>query len=354
VTIRDVAKAAGVSTATVSRVLSGNRSVADEYARAVLKATAELGYRGDTVARALRRGATEVVGVVVPDIANPFFPRVVQAIERSLHDTQHGLLLGDSGNDPEVEAQRISALLDRRVDGLVIVPCHAHHSVDAVAEAARHVPIVQLDRRVEGVESDDVGVDDAAGITMTTEHLISRGRRRLAFVGAERRISTAERRAAAFLATVERLLPSGVPPRMLEGDFSMDWGEAAGTTLLEERPAPDAIVCANDMIALGVLRALRLRGVAVPRDVAVTGFDDVGFAVVSDPPLTTARQPLAALGDACTRLLLERIRGDESPARHITLAAELVVRASTGGAGGPLSNPGSASAKPTPEEESTT
>jgi LacI family transcriptional regulator len=352
VTIRDVAEAAGVSTATVSRVLSGNRSRADDYAAAVYKAVDQLGYRGDAVARALRRGATQVVGIVVPDITNPFFPRIVQAIERSLHDTANGLLLGDSSNDPELEADRISTLLDRRVDGLVIVPCDAERSAEAVADARRRVPVLQLDRRVEGVRTDYVGVDDAAGIAATTEHVIAGGRRRPAFVGARRRISSGRRREA-FRATTARLL--GEPAeQILEGDFSVAWGEAAAAELLAGKGGdrPDAIVCGNDLIALGVLRTLRLAGMRVPADVAVTGFDDVGFASISDPAITTARQPLDALGGEGARLLLRRIAGETGPPIGITLAPELVVRESTDAPPDRRSTTGiAAEARPNPHEE---
>ena len=352
VTIRDVAENAGVSTATVSRVLSGNRARADDYAAAVYTAVEQLGYRGDAVARALRRGATQVVGIVVPDITNPFYPRIVQAIERSLHDTANGLLLGDSSNDPAIEADRISTLVDRRVDGLVIVPCDAERSAEAVAEASLRVPILQLDRRVEGVQTDHVGVDDAAGIAATTEHVIAAGRRRPAFVGAHSRISSGRRREA-FRAATARLL--GEPAeQVLEGDFSIAWGEVAAAQLLaaDAGKRPDAIVCGNDLIALGVLRTLRLGRVRVPADVAVTGFDDIGFASISDPTLTTARQPLDALGREAARLLLRRIAGESGPPIGVTLAPQLVVRESTVAPSDSPSTTGiAAEASPNPQEE---
>lgn len=344
VTIRDVAVAAGVSTATVSRALSGSRSVAPANMEAVRKAAGELGYRGDGIARALRRGATQVVAIVVPDITNPFFPRIVQAIELALHRTSHGLLLGDSRNDPAVEQDRIAALLDRRVDGLIVVPSHTTRSAFAVAAAAERIPVVQLDRRVDAVDSDFVGVDEAEGIAATTAHVIDCGRRRLAYVGADPDVSTG-RRLAAFRATVKSLLPDAPPPAVLVGDFSIEWGESAGAELLRGWPGIDGVVCGNDLIALGVLRALRVRGVDVPSDVAVTGFDDVGFAAVSDPALTTAHQPLTALGEKCVRLLLDRIAGDDGPPVDVSLGTELVVRASTAGAVA-MSTPGPVDAEP--------
>jgi LacI family transcriptional regulator len=163
-------------------------------------------------------------------------------------------------------------------------------------------------------------------------------------VGADPKVTTG-RRLAAFRATARRLLPDAPAPVVLLGDFSIQWGEVAGARLATESPAVDGVVCGNDLIALGVLRALRVRGAEVPGDVAVTGFDDVGFAAVADPPLTTARQPITAIGEHCVRLLLSRIAGDDRARVDVSLGTELVMRASTGRATA-LSTPGSAGAKP--------
>lgn len=328
ITMRDVAEAAGVSVATVSRVLSGNRPVRPEIATSVREASERLGYRTHYVARALRRQSTQTVGMVVPYIANPFFPGVVQAVERSLHAGGHALFLCDSQDDPEIEADRVRALVDRRVDGLLVIPCDAEASAEAVREAARRVPLVQLDRCVEGVEGDHVGVDDAAGIAVVLDHLWACGRRRLVFVGAHESISTAGERLAAYRRGAVRFHPDSQQDVLLD-DFSIEWGRRAAQRLSARRQLPEAIVCANDLIALGVVQRLRAARLEVPRDVAVTGFDDIGFAALGDPPLTTVRQPVEAIGEESVRLLLGRLAGEEAAPQRVRLAPELVVRAST-------------------------
>lgn len=326
VTMRDVAAAAGVSVATVSRVLSGNRPVRPEHAAAVRDAVDRLGYRPNQLASALRRQTTLTVGMVVPEIANPFFPGVVEAIEHALVGHRRGLLLCDSQGDPDHELQQVLRLLDRQVDGILIVPCHEQRSAAAVEAALAQVPVVQVDRRVSGVVTDTIEADHTAGIRALVEHLHALGRRRLAFVGADVASSVAKERLEAYRST-------GAGGPELLGTFTIDHGQAAARALLDADELPDGVVGANDLIALGVIQGLRAAGVEVPDTVAVTGFDDIGFASVTHPALTTAHQPVRHLGASAVRLLTDRIAGEDGPPRHERVVPSLVVRAST--AGGP-------------------
>ncbi|MEX2555414.1 MAG: LacI family DNA-binding transcriptional regulator [Actinomycetota bacterium] len=328
VTIRDVAAAAGVSVATVSRVISGTRPVRQELASAVEEACRRLGYRGDQVARSLRRRSTQAIGMIVPHIANPFFAGLVQAVERELRSADQSLLLGDSRDDPELEAFHVRALLDRRVDGVLMIPCEAEASSRTVREALREIPVVQLDRWVSDVDADHVAVDNAAGIAAALGHLEALGRRRTAFIGAQPSISTARERLNAYSGTA-RAQKGRTHKEVLLGDFSLEWGNKAAHELASRGDFPDGIVCGNDLIALGVLQGLRELGVDVPSRVAVVGFDDIGFAQISHPPLTTVRQPLDAIGAEAARLLLGRVGGYHGPPRRTRLAPELVVRGST-------------------------
>jgi LacI family transcriptional regulator len=330
VTMRDVADAAGVSIATVSRVLNGTRPVNASAQRSVLQAVDHLGYRRNLVASSLRRQRTRSVAAVVPHIANPYFPRLIQAIERGLAADEHQLLIADSQDDPAVERERIAALADRQVDGLLLVPCHERDSAASLEGIA--LPYVLVDRTIAGLEADRVGSDDVAGMGDVVAHLRASGRRRLVFVGAAPDTSTARQRLEAFRAEV------GPDAPVWLGDYSLDWGRQAAGTLLDAAGTdldglPDAVVCGNDLVAIGVVRGLRDAGVALPRTVAVTGYDDVGFAEVCDPPLTTVHQPVDAIGEAAVRLLLERAGGADPPARELRLAPELVIRASTAGGG---------------------
>jgi LacI family transcriptional regulator, galactose operon repressor len=329
-TIHDVARQAGVSASTVSRALSGSRRVRPELVRRVSEAAKTLGYRHNAVARALRTHRSNTIGMVVPQISNPFFPLLVEALERRLQQDGLDLLLCDSQQDTAVEARRLRALMERQVDGIIVSPLDAVASAAAVRAIAERVPLIQVDRRVDGVVGDWVGADDAAGIGQLVDLLVARGRRRLAFVSAAFTNSSAVQRAQAFDAALRRQgLTAAAPP--LLGSFDVRWGLEAAHRL--PWADVDAVVCGNDVIALGMLRGLRLAGVRVPEDVAVTGFDDIAFAEISDPPLTTVRQQWDVMADECARLLTRENGGEgrgEGP-RGIAIAPVLKARASTPG-----------------------
>ncbi|GAA2643993.1 LacI family DNA-binding transcriptional regulator [Streptomyces lunalinharesii] len=336
VTLRDVARAAGCSVATVSRVLAGTRPVGAETARAVRAAADRLGYRPNEVARALRSRSTGTVGLVLPQITNPFFPSLVRELEHALHAEGRAVLLADCDDDPATEATRIAALLDRRVDALLLIPVDERRSRDAVAAAAARVPLVLLDRGCGPGVADSVAVDNAAGMALVLEHLAATGRRRPCFVGAAGTASAAVERRVAYAAGAAALDPAA-PQRTVLGDFSVEWGRAAVDRIWSARP--DAVVCANDLIAAGALQRLRQLGADVPGEVAVTGFDDVPLAGLADPALTTVRQPVAELAAEAARLLAHRpaaapIPGPRRPVRTVRLAPELVVRGSSAPADG--------------------
>jgi LacI family transcriptional regulator len=326
-TIRDVAAQARVSVATASRALSGSRHVSEENLRRVIGAAAKLSYRPNLVAAALRRQVTDTIGLVIPQISNPFFPTLVESIEWQLQSTTRQLLLCDSRGDAELEKHRLQALLDRQVDGIMISPCDALASADAVVATALQVPLVQIDRRITGDATDWVGVDDAVGMRLVVEHVASLGARTAVFVGSVPTNSSALLRLEAFssetagfgLETSEALL----------GNFTATWGIEAARQLLASRPLPDVVVCGNDLIAIGVLRQFLLAGVRVPDEVLVTGFDDIASAELSAPSLTTVRQPHDAIAFEALRLLTERLDRRDGPYQRISMTPELVVREST-------------------------
>jgi LacI family transcriptional regulator len=327
--LSDVAKAAGVHPSTASRALTGARGVSPELLTRVRRAADRLGYRVDPIGRALRGNRTGTLGVVVPDIVNPFFPALVQALEQVLRVDGRSLFLCDAGDDPFLEADRIDALLDRRIDGLIVSPVHHTQSAAAIDAAASTLPVVQVDRWCEGTRADFVGVDQASGMAQIVSHLRAQGRTRLAFIGGDLSISTVAERVEAF----QRLpLPGDGVARTVHADLSVDAGVRAVESLASSKePLPDALVCANDLIALGALKGLRSREIPVPAAVAVTGFDDTPFARISNPELTTVRQPIGQIAEEAIRLL------DRTPDTHrgraaarMILRPELVVRASTG------------------------
>jgi len=331
VRLRDVAAAAGVSVSTASRVLSGSDRTSPGAVAAVLAASERLGYRPNLVARGLRSRSTGLAGIVVPGIGNPFFAELAEALESALREAGLDMILGDSGGPPTEEAQRLQTLVDRQVDGLILIPTGHHSSAPAVQRAALSVPIVQIDRQVDGFPADYVGVDNRLGIRLVLEHLAAQGCRTIGFVSDDAASSTGRSRSEAIHATIARMPDLTLGPELL-GFFSIAFGGKAARTLMENVPLPDAIVCGSDLIALGLVRELRAGGVSIPDEVKVTGFDGILFSELCDPPLTTVRQPIQDIADEAVRLLQTRMRGDRSPAQRIEIAPSLVIRQSTRGA----------------------
>jgi LacI family transcriptional regulator len=296
---------------------------------AVLAAVEKLGYRPNQVGRALRRQETQVIGMVVPRVNNPFFPSMIQACEEYLRSKGYALLLSTSDDDPDVERQRLEMLVDRQVDGLLVSPCRWAESAAAVASAQRLVPLVELDRNSDGFDGDFVGVDDALGIAQVVGHLHASGRHDLAFIGSDETNFSGRARHEAF----RRLRGAAAAPgRELLGTFSEDWGHEAALRILGAAPLPDAVVCANDLIAIGALRAAEQLGLSVPGDVAISGYDDIDMARVCRPALTTVRQPVEELTRGAVELLLARIADPARPATRLLLETTLVARASTSAA----------------------
>lgn len=332
VTIAQVAERAGVSTATVSRVLSGRGPVSAAVQRKVRKAADDLGYQVNSIARALRNSRTDTVGMVVPSISNPFFTSLVESVEHALGREGKELLLCDARSDPEVEARRLATLVARNVDGIIVSPSHGTLSGAAVQETAGRLPLVQLDRFVGGTSTDWVGVDDVAAMRQVMDHLHAGGVRSAAFAGSLLTNSSTEQRFAGFRRRSEDLGIAVDPDQILLGDYSVEWGETAAARLIAAGDLPDAIVCADDLIALGVTRACRAHGVDVPGRVQVTGYDNIEFSRLSEPALTTIDQPRDRIATEAVRLLAAaagEADGDRGPSAHIALVPTLVVREST-------------------------
>jgi len=327
VTIRDVAAAAGVSIATVSRVLSGMDGVNPELAARVEAAATRLGYRANRVARALRRQSTQTVGLVVPDITNPFFPAIVQAVEGTLRNAGFSLLLCDAGNDVVAETELLGNLLAHQVDGLLISVCDRIASRHAVRLAASHLPVVQIDRCALA-DMPYVGLDQADAMAQLAGHLRAQDYRTFAYITPHTGISTGKERLEEFMRHCEPLDP-GVGGRIYTGDFSMDWGYEAAQRIIAQDPLPDVIVCANDLIAVGAVQALREARIDIPGQIAVTGFDDTVLAVATHPQLTTIRQPLGELGREAVSMLCAAIAQPGEPPRLAVLRGELIVRGSS-------------------------
>jgi LacI family transcriptional regulator len=334
VTIREVARLAQVSLGTVSNTLNNPDVVAPRTRARVLEAIEQTGFVRSTAAHQLRAGKSRTVGVVLLDIANPFFGEMVRGAERVLRDKGYVLMVCSSDESTERELRYLRVLEEHRVDGLLIAPVEP--DLKAVAALARRgIPTVLLDRDAGSLDLCSVTVDDVRGGELAASHLVDLGHEVIAFVNGPLSIrQCADRLDGARRALGRALRPSS--PVLVEISVSaltVDHGEAAVGPLLAATPRPTAVMCANDLLALGVLRGLTNAGVRVPDEVALVGYDDVAFASMLSPALTSVRQPKYELGVSAAELLLEET-DERSVHRHrsVRFEPDLVVRASSAGA----------------------
>lgn len=293
-----------------------------------MAAAKRLGYRPNLIARGLRARTTGLVGIIIPGIGNPFFAGLVEALESALYDVGLDMILSDSRGTDTDEARRLRTLLDRQVDGLIMIPAGHHSSAPAMKRAHLSVPIVQIDRRVDGFPADYVGVDNAQGIRLTLEHLAGQSASTVAFVSDNTASSTGRSRFDAFRLTLPRT-PGLEMGETLLGSFSIDFGKEAAKQLMRNPLLPDAVVCGSDLVALGVVREFRQSGIAIPETVKITGFDGILFSQLCDPPLTTVLQPVQSIATEAVRLLQSRMRGDQTAPRRSEIAPSLIVRHSS-------------------------
>ncbi|MGN6751013.1 MAG: LacI family DNA-binding transcriptional regulator [Intrasporangium sp.] len=320
-TIHDVARLAGVSIATVSRVLTGAKPVSTELGERVKAATDSLGYRPNPAARVLLSGRAHTIGIVVPDLANPYFGEILKGATPAAAQEGWQTLVADSDEDPE-EEYRCAMELARRVDGLIL--CAPRMMASRIAEVARAVPaLVLINRSVRGKSADSVLVDYDLGMTELVDHLVSLGHRRVAYLsGPAHAWSDRQRRRV-----LERARRAGLDVVALPCGSTVSDGHRMAEAALDSRPT--AVIAFNDNVALGLLSRLHELGVRVPEDVSVTGFDDIPLGGLTPPGLTTVGVPKQALG----RLAWQRLsadRGQEPQTVSTKVPVELVVRGTTG------------------------
>lgn len=287
-TVRDVADHAGVSIATVSRALSGSRPMSEELRDRVLSSAAVLGYQVNLVARALRKEKTSSFGLVIPDLENPFFSSLAQQVSRGFSESEVDVMIASADNDISQELRAVRSFLGRQVDGLIVIPSDETRSLEALEIASQHVPTVQFDRFVPGTSIPFIGVDNHFGMQLVHDHIaqqVPMSHQQVFFVGGGSSSSSGRERTAGFLA----LHPE---TNFRDGSFSFAWGQEAARGILSEGNLRGTIVCAADVIALGVISRLAADGLKVPHDFRLIGFDDVGVSHLVHPALTTVRQPI--------------------------------------------------------------
>lgn len=327
--IRDVARRAGVSATTVSRVLNANAPVAVETRKRIQDAIEALNYVPHGGARSLITRRTSTIGVLLPDLYGEFFSELIRGIDQAARPIRHHVLVSGSHSDP-AELEAMLRALRGRVDGLIVMApdVNAYPLLDRFGRA---LPIVLLDSDPEGCDLPSITIDNHGGAGAMTNHLLGLGHRRIAHLAGPHHNRDARERERGWR---EALQGAGVDPQglLLPGDFTELGGHAAGLRIAELAEPPDAVFAANDAMAFGCLSAFRERGLRVPEDIALAGFDDIPIARYMSPPLTTVRVSIAELGARALSRLLALTGHDLTArdARHETIATELVVRASCG------------------------
>jgi DNA-binding LacI/PurR family transcriptional regulator len=325
--IKDVADLAGVSVASVSRVLNTSRPVANATRERVIAAARALDYSIDQRARAIRLQKSGTLGLIVADLGNPFTAQVIRTIEAVTYRNGHDLFLCNSDEDPDRERLHCQAMAAQRIGGVIVLPV----SFDGTALAPllnNHIPVVCLDRKVDDLELDAVLINNDAGGTMAAIALFDAGHRRIGMIGASRTTPGRDRMISFRRTLLERgaLL---VEDDMREGNYKEEGGYMATLAMLSVASRPTAIFIVNHPMTLGALRAIRDLGLNVPRDISVLGFDDPSWAPLLDPPLSTLRQPTDQLGTCAAEMLIERVEARyEGPARLVQLQPRYIERAS--------------------------
>jgi LacI family transcriptional regulator len=322
----DVAATAGVSVATVSAFVNGTVPVSSELRGRIERAIRSIGYKRNAIARSLKMGTTRTIGLVIADITNPFFTDVTSVIQDVLHRSGYALMLCCTDEDPAMQDEQISLLLDRMVDGLIIAPAGDDHALERILSRA-DIPTVLIDRICSGTNADEVVLDNQRAVQDAIEYMIGLGHRRIGYISGSLDTSTGTGRLAGYRIALEK---AGLPVRdelIRIGNFRERDAYTAAMELLLQPERPTALFSANNLMVIGVMKAIRDLGLRCPDDVSVSSFDDFPWADVFQPNLTTIAQPVQAIGEQAAQLILDRIaHRNERPPRRVVLTGRLMIR----------------------------
>jgi LacI family transcriptional regulator len=329
--MRDVAQRARVSTATVSRVLSGKATVDPDLRRQVVRAARALGYQPNSAARQLRIRRSPVIGLVLSDVENPFFTSIIGATEGVAFANGYSVIVCDSAGNLDRERRHCEVLSAERVAGVLIATVDERRGHVAIESLIRHgIPVVAFDRSVQHVELDTAVLNNAEAARLATRHLLDDGHTSIGFIGGSRSVITGRDRLLGFeQAHEERGLRVGRSHVRL-GDFQFESGHREANAFLDLPKPPTALLVASGLMTLGALTAIQERGLKTPGDVGVIGFDDFPWAVALNPALTTVAQPVHEEGEIAARFLLRRIADPDAPVEKVLLEPVLNVRQSCG------------------------
>ncbi len=334
-TIRDVARIAKVSVATVSRALASPDTVRAATREKVESAIRKSGYRPNALASRLRRQKSDSIVVVVPSIHNPFFSNVIRGIENLAHLSGYKVLLGESQGNQERLDSYASMLARKEADGLILLGALLPSILkEAESHLSQSIPVVSACEYFEHINLPNVRIDNVAAAAMATEHLLRLGHARIAKITGPMHNPLSKDRLTGFRQAMAQAKTRVDEALVVNGDFSAPSGYAAMKTLLARTDRPTGVFCSNDEMAIGAVRAIKETRLRIPRDISIIGFDDIRFSGYCDPPLTTIYQPQAAIGEMAMQLMIEMLQDEADlsaeTARTIILPHSLIVRASTG------------------------
>lgn len=327
VTIKDVAKAAGVSVMTVSRVINKKEYIAQATRDRVLKAIKDLHYKPNIVARSLVAKKTDFIGLIVPDIGNPFFADLVKGAESLARERGYSLILGDTEGKNDNEKAYIDAMRGRMCDGIIMVAPRIED--DLILKLNEVLPLVLVDRYIESDRILQVWIDNADGAFRAVEHLIQLGHRRIGFIAGPQNVQNSFRREEGYRRALTKYGIEINTDLMQVGDFYFDTGSRMFDLFMERIDPPTAIFASNDLMALGVIKRAKERGLSIPGDLSVVGFDDIFLAAMIDPPLTTVRHPTIEMGMEAIEQFIDLLDDRDREYQKSTLENKLIIRKST-------------------------
>lgn len=327
VTIREVAKEAGVSVATVSRYLNSKSYVSESTEKRIKEVMEELNFKPNEIARGLAKKKTNTIALIIPDIMNPFFPELVVAIEKIAKEKGYSLILINS-NEESLQADSFwSSLKSRYIDGLILASFQFHEEVLKEMENSG-IPFVRIDRAADNDSENSIGMDNFKGAKLAVSHLAEIGCHKIAHISGPASFPPAMNRLRGYLRSLKALNPEQ-QPIVYEGDFTLDSGRLLTEQMIKEHEDIDGIFLANDMMAIGSLKALTLLGKKVPEDVALIGFDGIKLTQMVEPEISTIEQPIYDIGVLATNRLIDLVEGRKDSNGHVKLDVRLVKRKST-------------------------
>lgn len=327
VTIKDIAKKANVSVTTVSRVLNNKPDVGDQTRTKILKLIEELNYKPNSVARGLVMQKTHTIGLIIPDISNPFFPQVARAIEDKAQKSGYSIIFFNTDNHLEKEKKAVELFKSKQVDGLIVSLSLGNEEILKELKAANY-PVVQIDRSVLSNSYPLVSIDNKNSAYQMVEYMLKKGYKKIAHITGDLKTTTARDRLAGYKKALNDYQVEINEDYIIKGDYTQQLAFEAMQTLLKLKEPPTAVFAANDLSAAGVYKALFAAGLNIPADIAVAGHDDIDIASLLRPELTTMRQPKYSLGEKAVSVLLKMIDNYEAEVEAQILKTKLVIRES--------------------------